>query len=255
MPTSSSELEYLGSRPWAHKGGLIEFKKFQYEQILELVSRFGPPPRRLLDIGCNWGGLLEIARDRGYQVVGYDLLGDAIESLRNRSLECYLASTIAEFKEQRDCRFGVVTCVDVHYYFEDQEKELSGMLTLLEEDGIVLMRCRTMNWLVLVGHRLSSLMPGAGNWVVKKALRDYQFSMSANKLIELIEKVGGEVLYAAPKGGLPSKKSAVFVKLWFSLSNFVWKLAKKDISIGFIIIFKRATKRQVASCDEGNLEL
>ena len=243
--TKVSEFEYLESRPWAKESSLSTFKELQYAQIVRLAEHYAPPPKCLLDIGCNYGGLLEAAKNIGYHVVGYDLLSDAVDRLRKKSIECYVAATVAEFRDQ--CTvvrttgyFDVVTCVDVNYYFENQEQELRGMLNIVKDEGIIIMRCRTMKWLVLLGSKISILMPGIGVWLVAKALRDYQFAMSANELIKVIERIGGQVVYSGPKGALPSKRSSVFVKAWFALSSLVWEIIKIDISIGFIIVFKRS---------------
>jgi cyclopropane-fatty-acyl-phospholipid synthase len=42
----------------------------QVNKYNRILSRIGPPPQHVLELGCGWGYFLDLAAERGYEVTG-----------------------------------------------------------------------------------------------------------------------------------------------------------------------------------------
>jgi len=110
------------------------------------------------------------------------------------------------------------------------------MLQACSSDGIILLRARTMKWLVSLSRVMSILSSRLGRYLSRKALRDYRFAMSANSLKNVIEQCGGVVLIASPRGAIPGEKSSLAVKLQYVVATLLWHVFRIDVSPGFLFV-------------------
>jgi len=51
-------------------GKEMSLEEAQINKYCRILSRLGPPPQHILEMGCGWGYFLELAASRGYQVTG-----------------------------------------------------------------------------------------------------------------------------------------------------------------------------------------
>jgi len=120
-----NEVDYFNSRPWGNPltaKRLLDFKEKLYCQILDVVRSHVPPPANLLDVGCCYGGFMKKARTNGYDTYGYDVLPDSVDSVRKLGMKCELAASFCDFRKMYSADredWGVITCIDVHYYWPD----------------------------------------------------------------------------------------------------------------------------------------
>jgi hypothetical protein len=61
---------------------LNRFKAKMYQSVLSLLTEHCPPPATLMDYGCGYGGFLLESSKRGYDVLGVDILPQAVEHVR-----------------------------------------------------------------------------------------------------------------------------------------------------------------------------
>jgi 2-polyprenyl-3-methyl-5-hydroxy-6-metoxy-1,4-benzoquinol methylase len=54
---------------------------------VDMIEKVSGKPGTLLDVGCGSGELLEAARDRGWDVVGVEVVEESVEAARSRGLE------------------------------------------------------------------------------------------------------------------------------------------------------------------------
>ena len=85
---------------------LEQAQRRKHEYVAEQIG-IGPG-RRVLDLGCGWGGLLHYVRQRGGIGVGVTLSSAQVASCRRHGLDVHLQDARAVSRE----RFGAVrTCV------------------------------------------------------------------------------------------------------------------------------------------------
>lgn len=109
---------------------LKKSKLSSHSQLLELV---GPPPRKVLDIGCGQGELGHILKVRGHHVVGISLTPPKFELD-----EFYRADITLELPIGRDRVFDVVLLADVLEHVTDPSRLLSQAKERLTPGGTLL---------------------------------------------------------------------------------------------------------------------
>jgi len=67
--------------------GFEEARERLYRIFLEKLDQLGVT--QVLDIGCGSGRFMELARERGIEVVGIDVSGKMVESARAKGLSCW----------------------------------------------------------------------------------------------------------------------------------------------------------------------
>lgn len=110
----------------------------------ELLASFEPYRKsgRLLDMGCGAGLFLEEARDAGWDVVGSEVGGYALELGRAKGLEIVQAPVSREMFAAGS--FDVVCAFEVVEHLRDLETEASVLRHLLRLGGLLYLT--TPNW-------------------------------------------------------------------------------------------------------------
>ena len=107
-----------------------------YLEELRLIERFRPPGT-LLDVGCNMGMLLRLARERGWDGVGVEpsspLAGLAREHLGLEVLNCFLNEVPTSY----DGTYDVVALSDVFEHVSEPLAMLADVRRLLKPEGIM----------------------------------------------------------------------------------------------------------------------
>lgn len=119
-----------------------------YLEELELIERFSPRGT-LLDVGCNMGMLLRLARERGWDGVGVEpspsLAGIAREQFDLEVLNCFLS----EVPEAHDARYDVVALSDVFEHVSEPLNMLADVRRLLKPDGALYVKVPNARFNVL----------------------------------------------------------------------------------------------------------
>ncbi len=112
---------------------------------------------RLLDVGCNYGIFLKLARDIGYDVRGVDISTPAALYGKERMGLEIINGTIGDAKFP-DEHFDVVTMFDVIEHVEDPIKELKGIRRVLKKDGVFFATTPNLN-IYLIKARVVRFFP------------------------------------------------------------------------------------------------
>ncbi len=138
----------------------------------------------LLDFGCGFGDLLRDARDQGFETYGIELSSFALSKARAVGLDVrpYKSlKTIATFKK----KFDVIIGMDVVEHLLDPHAFMQQAYTSLTPGGILALT--TMDMKSLIARLMKNQFEDA------KRI-DHLYFFSKNNLIELLQKVGFEIL-------------------------------------------------------------
>ena len=102
------------------------------ESIIEYIASITPDFNKVLEIGCNVGGILNAFKSYGCCVHGVDLEKNAVDYAKSKgiSVECGSAKGIKE-------KYDVIVLCHVLEHFFDISEELSAIKNLLNDNGIL----------------------------------------------------------------------------------------------------------------------
>ena len=142
MP-DSSEIAKLYHEDFDHFTPYLEQLSVHHayfkQKTEEIGSRTtGLRSKKLLDIGCAMGVLLEEAQKKGMKATGIDLSNDAVTYCRKQKLTAFYGTvyTVSQLKTKS---FDVITAFQVIEHERDPLKMLKKMHGLLAKDGIVVL--------------------------------------------------------------------------------------------------------------------
>ena len=139
---TAEESEAFFGRSKYGKPELAAFWKLRsaglFHYLLDLIERQHPQKGALLDVGCSLGFLLVLARERGWEVKGLDLIRAATEYAREQGIPAK-CTTLRRSGFDDGC-FDVVTYMDTFYYVTDPLGELAEINRVLKPGGLLVMR-------------------------------------------------------------------------------------------------------------------
>ena len=130
--TGRAEYSYRDERSQA------DFDAHVWRARLKNIARFVPPPARLLDVGCAFGGLVQTARKMGYEASGLDVSRYAVDDARSRGLDVYQGELGADpFCEHQ---FDVITLIEVMEHLTDPRRAAARLKSLLRPGGLLVIQ-------------------------------------------------------------------------------------------------------------------
>jgi 2-polyprenyl-3-methyl-5-hydroxy-6-metoxy-1,4-benzoquinol methylase len=237
-----SEVQHTEQMTWgdAEQGAqLNEFKERMYQSILGSICRLvRPTGRRLLDVGCAYGGFLKAAAAAGFDVVGYDIVPSAVKHVQKLGFQAQVCSRAAEFTLLSE-PLDVVTVLDANIYWPDQPAELRQIFDRLKPGGLLVMRVVDKSWLATIGARLQQVTAVAGQKLLRRAVNDHRFSMPLGSMLGLLEQTGFRVISATPRGAIHSDHTSLPVKLSFGFGTALWHTLGVFLAPGAVVIAEK----------------
>jgi SAM-dependent methyltransferase len=108
--------------------------------VASVLRRMFPPAedRRILDVGCGTGGMLDMLTEFGSVVCGMDMSEQAIEYCRHRGLaervQLYCGA-LPDDMPPSTAAWDVITAFDVIEHLDDDEKTLRDVFSVLAPGG------------------------------------------------------------------------------------------------------------------------
>ncbi len=144
--------------------------------------------RRLLDVGCHIGVMVELAQARGWEAWGVEPSTWAAEQARARGLNV-ITGTLAEAKLPENY-FDVVTLWDVVEHLTDPRAELDQIHRVLKPGGILAVHT------IDIESAFARVLGKRWPWLMEMHL--YYFS--PHTLGKMLQTLGFEIVRANPQG-------------------------------------------------------
>lgn len=198
-----------------------------FRHVLALCERHLRRPlagSRLLDVGCAYGHLLDVARAAGVQATGIEI----VERLRERAIA--RGHTVHGSIEQIDAaeRFDAIVMIDSLYYLEDPHRTLTHLRRLLHPDGILLLRITNRTALLNALRRLRRPITNA-------YFGDGKHNFTVRGARELLRSSGFTVekILCHEKG---KRISRPLTRLYYRLSLLATALLRTELTPGVLVI-------------------
>ncbi|MDO5096595.1 MAG: class I SAM-dependent methyltransferase [Peptostreptococcaceae bacterium] len=119
------------------------------EAVLSTIAKYRAEKwKKLLDIGCGTGQLLTDIEQRfgkNISLLGIDYSQGMIDIAEQKSTAArFLLKDVGELLSIGE-RFDIITCTHSLPYYENQQKAVRDMTTLLEEDGLLILAHGSVN--------------------------------------------------------------------------------------------------------------
>ncbi len=219
---------------------LNQFKQSMYRSILDrLTLELGEPAgQRILDIGCAYGGFMAAAKAAGFDIMGYDIVPEAVDFVTAHGMQAQCCARAEEFTLSAE-PFDVVTVLDANIYWPDQPAELREIYQRVRPGGLLVMRVVDKSWLARIGGLMQSVSARHGEKVLRRALNDHRFSMPLGSFLKVVESSGFRVISATPKGAVHIDRTSLGVKLSFGVGTALWHTLGLFVAPGAVVVAER----------------
>lgn len=237
-----NEIQHTQQMTWGdseHGAQLNQFKQRMYKSILDQVCRLADPQgKSLLDVGCSYGGFMEVAKARGFEVYGFDIVPEAVAYVNAGGSAAECCGRISDFTLRKDS-FDVISVLDANIYWPDQPTELREIFDRLNSGGLLVMRVVDKSWMAGVGALLHQVSPDRGQKILRRAVNDHRFSMPVGSFLDLLRQTGFRVISASPRGAVHSDQTSLAVRLSFSVGIALWQTLGLFLAPGAVVIAEK----------------
>jgi len=117
-----------------------KYCEYVWQARLKTIKKFKPPPARLLDIGCSFGGFIKTAINFGYNVEGIDISSYAIDECKKDPIlkDKVHCSNILYFNPST--KYDIITLIEVLEHLPEPGKVFKKLYDLLNPSGLLIIQ-------------------------------------------------------------------------------------------------------------------
>jgi len=129
---------------------IINRNNFTYRIILNVISRYLEPRKKILDIGCGAGTISLHLASKGHTVCGIDISSNAIKSCRESAKKLGIEKN-ADFKVMNfpnkipNEKFNFILLIEVIEHLKNDSLALRKIYSLLSKGGIAIISTPSKN--------------------------------------------------------------------------------------------------------------
>lgn len=117
----------------------LDFRSGQFEGIANVLKQFKQEPGKLLDIGCSFGHLLQIAGKYGWQTNGIDISEEGTSYAKNK-LNLDVINDELQNHPFSASSFDAITALEFIEHSQELSKDLTIIHRLLKDNGILIIK-------------------------------------------------------------------------------------------------------------------
>ncbi len=174
-----SEYSYIDERKY------LPYFEFVWKARLNTISQYKPPPARLLDIGCSFGGFVKSAIGKGYDAYGIDISEYAISYCQNNPLLNNRTFLSDLERYQPEHKYDIITMIEVLEHLPEPDKIFKKLHELLNPGGLLIIQTANFDGLQakLQKQNYHYYLPGHLFYYSKSNLTDFLKKNGFNEFI------------------------------------------------------------------------
>jgi SAM-dependent methyltransferase len=185
---------YLDEARLIFEGKAPHHRDPNYRQELHAIEKHRRPPGRFLDVGCNMGMLLRLAKGRGWEAVGVEPSPSLAPLAKRHGItvhNCFLH----ELPKSEHGTFDVVALSDVFEHITRPAELLAAAQLAMKPDGILYVKVPNALWSLFKQYALALFgrRPKRGLWDAYEHVVHY----TDRTLRAMLEKNGLQVVEIA----------------------------------------------------------
>ena len=209
-----------------------------YYDVLDLLEEQAPAKGRLLEVGCAGGVLLDMARKRGWEVMGVEVSPSMAESAR-KNFNIEVVTGTIESASLPGQQFDAIVLWDVIEHFLSPAKVVKRVNGLLKKNGIaVLFTQDNDSFLVWLGNRFAQI--GVRNFLYHLFDNFHLSFYNVRTLTDLLERHSCRVVkikhYPAEisKRGWSDISFGIIIQLGTKLATVIARILRKQYRMVFL---------------------
>ncbi len=192
---------------WLQRKGFFSYLIDITNKIYKKRKRISSRVTSWLDYGTSYGHLLQILSIKGIVGIGIEINEEMIQLCKQKGFITYRDLNLIP----NNTKFNVCSFIDSLYYVSNPVELLRNVHdSLIEKDGILLIRVTNRNFLV----KFMKLIGAKGCF---DFLGDAMVSYSSRGIRKLLEKTGFQVIHLFPDLG-KEKKIKISIKFFYYVS-------------------------------------
>lgn len=240
---TAAEACHTVDMPWGQMPAgvrLNDFKKRMYDAALAGIKKHAPDAKKILDVGCSFGGFLMEARNQGYDGSGVDIVPEAVDYVQQQGFAAEKCGSLEHCQLFSDKNpVDVLAVLDAHIYWPNQPAELSAAWRLIKPGGLLVMRVITKSHFVSIGRVIKPIAPNFSNQLIRRSIGDHRFSMPLKTLLQTIEFSGFRIEDVVPRDAQHSDDSSIAVRALFKIGDLSWKMLRCHLAPGAMIYARK----------------
>jgi 2-polyprenyl-3-methyl-5-hydroxy-6-metoxy-1,4-benzoquinol methylase len=213
-----SEYSYIDERQ------LEEASRIVWKARLKRIARWDKAgePKRYLDVGCSFGGLIQVASEAGYAPYGVEVSDYSGAYARNRfGKDNVIVGNIEEINLTPDY-FNVVSLIEIAEHLYDPRKAFENIYKAIKPGGFVFIQTANMDGLQAKfwKEKYHYYVPGHLSYFTRKTLKRLLLDTGFTR-VKFIPGVEFGLLPKLRKSRASFKRPRDYFK-WFRIAFYHW---------------------------------